>query len=129
VRRRFVLLGMLGIVGLFGMVSGGSAAALVSSSAALYSNFGASVVSSTSDAGAVGTRRFILENADDFKGGDLKGVAIDASGKVHAGLNLGAQPVTEVATIWSALPTKDGLLLGTGNDGKLLSFKDGKVTA
>ena len=78
---------------------------------------------------AVGTRRFMLENADDFKGGDLKGVAVDSSGRVRAGLNLGAQPITEATSIWSALPMKDGsLLLGTGNEGKLLSVQDGKVT-
>ena len=71
--------------------------------------------------GAVGTRTFELHKGDDFKGGDLKGVAVDSSGEVHAGFNLGHVPATDVASIWSALVQKDGsVLLGTGNDGKIL---------
>lgn len=81
------------------------------------------------DAGAVGTRRFILQNGDDYKGGDLKGVAVDSAGRVRAGLNLGAVPVTQATAIWSALDRKDGsILLGTGNDGKLLEVRGAKVT-
>jgi hypothetical protein len=34
---------------------------------------------------AVGTRRFVLDEGADFKGGDLEGVAIDAAGGVRAG--------------------------------------------
>jgi hypothetical protein len=75
---------------------------------------------------AVGTRRFELQRGKDFQGGDLKGVAIDSAGRVHAGLNLGAQPVSEAQSIWSALPRPDGsVLLGTGNDGKLLEVRGG----
>ena len=78
---------------------------------------------------AVGTRTFELDKGEDFKGGDLKGVAIDSSGKVRAGLSLGAHTVNDAATIWSVLPEKDGaFLLGTGNEGKLLRVKDGKVS-
>jgi len=70
---------------------------------------------------AVGTRTFELRKGDDFKGGDLKGVAVDSSGSVHAGFNLGQVPTTDVASIWSALVQKDGsVLLGTGNEGKIL---------
>lgn len=75
---------------------------------------------------AVGTRRFELSKGKDFEGGDLKGVAIDSAGRVHAGLNLGALPVADAQAIWSALPRPDGsLLLGTGNEGKLLEVKGG----
>ncbi|MCC6664870.1 MAG: fibronectin type III domain-containing protein [Polyangiaceae bacterium] len=82
-----------------------------------------------SDAQAVGTRTFQLDKGEDFKGGDLKGVAVDASGKVRAGLSLGASAVNEASAIWAALPEKDGaVLLGTGNEGKLLRLKDGKVS-
>ncbi len=77
-------------------------------------------------AGAVGTRRFVLEKEADFKGGDLKGVAVDSRGAVRAGLNLGSVPVTEASSIWAALPQKDGsVLLGTGNEGKLVEVRGG----
>jgi outer membrane protein assembly factor BamB len=81
------------------------------------------------DASAVGTRRFVLQNAEDFKGGDLEGVAIDSSGRVHAGLSLGAIPVTDASAIWSALLLGDGsVLLGTGNEGKLLRVRGQTVS-
>lgn len=77
---------------------------------------------------AVGTRRFELQKGKDFQGGDLKGVAIDSGGRVHAGLNLGAVPLADAQAIWSALPRPDGsVLLGTGNEGKLLEVRGGTV--
>jgi hypothetical protein len=80
-------------------------------------------------AAAVGTRRFSLEKSSDFKGGDLKGVSVDSAGHVRAGFNLGAVPVSQGTSIWSALPLHDGsLLLGTGNEGKLLKFAGGSVS-
>jgi hypothetical protein len=80
-------------------------------------------------AAAVGTRRFVLDEASEFKGGDLKGVALDSAGHVRAGLSLGAVPATLANSVWSALPMADGsLLLGTGNEGKLLKLQGGTVT-
>ncbi len=80
-------------------------------------------------ASAVGTRTFVLDQGEEFKGGDLKGVAVDTSGKVRAGFNLGSTPIKEGQVIWSALTQSDGsMLLGTGNEGKLLRVKDGKVS-
>ncbi|HMJ12401.1 MAG TPA: hypothetical protein VK524_13345, partial [Polyangiaceae bacterium] len=80
-------------------------------------------------AAAVGTRRFILQNGDDYKGGDLKGVAVDSAGRVRAGLNLGAVPISQANVIWSALDRRDGsTLLGTGNEGKLLEARGPKIT-
>src|SRR3954464_3849008 len=80
-------------------------------------------------AAAVGTRRFSLEKASDFKGGDLKGVAVDSAGHVRAGFNLGSVPVLQGTAIWSALAMRDGsVLLGTGNEGKLLKLSGGAVT-
>ncbi len=79
-------------------------------------------------ASAVGTRHWVLERAEDFKGGDLKGVAIDSSGKVKSGFDLGRIPVDGESVIWSALPRPDGsILLGTANQGHLLELKDGQV--
>ena len=80
-------------------------------------------------AAAVGTRRFVLDEAAEFKGGDLKGVALDSAGHVRAGLSLGAVPATDANSVWSALPmADDSLLLGTGNEGKLLKLQGGAVT-
>lgn len=79
-------------------------------------------------AGAVGTRTFELHKGDDFKGGDLKGVAVDSSGEVRAGFNLGNAPATDATAIWSALAQRDGsVLLGTGNEGRILSFDGATV--
>jgi len=80
-------------------------------------------------AAAVGTRRFVLDDTSELKGGDLKGVALDSDGHVRAGFSLGAVPATQVTSVWSALPMPDGsLLLGTGNEGKLLKLQGGNVT-
>jgi hypothetical protein len=88
-----------------------------------------SVVLLAASASAVGTRRFTLDKEADFKGGDLKGVAVDSRGSVRAGLDLGALPIAQASSIWSALPQKDGsVLLGTGNEGKLLKVQGGAVS-
>jgi hypothetical protein len=80
-------------------------------------------------AAAVGTRRFVLDETSELKGGDLKGVALDSQGHVRAGFGLGAVPATPATTVWSALPQADGsLLLGTGNEGKLLKLQNGNVS-
>jgi hypothetical protein len=79
--------------------------------------------------GAVGTRRFVLDSGDDFSGGDLKGVAVDSVGRVRAGFDLGSIPISQGTSIWSILPMPDGsLLVGTGDEGKLLSVKGARVT-
>jgi len=93
-----------------------------------YSLLGTSLVLAA-HASAVGTRRFSLEKASDFKGGDLKGVAVDSAGHVRAGFNLGSVPVLQGTAIWAALPLRDGsVLLGTGNEGKLLKLQGGAVS-
>jgi hypothetical protein len=90
---------------------------------------GCALIFAAAQASAVGTRRFVLDKAADFKGGDLKGVAVDSAGQVRAGLNLGALPISQGNAIWSALPLADGsLLLGTGNEGKLLKVQNGAVS-
>lgn len=81
-------------------------------------------------AGAVGTRRFVLEQGADFKGGDLKGVAVDSSGFVRAGFELNHVPLEKVPVIWSVLARDDRtLLLGTGHDGKLLEYRGDRVVS
>ncbi len=94
---------------------------------ALLSGLALAGLSST--ASAVGTRTFDLGTKADFEGGDLKGVAIDSAGRVRAGLNLGKVGIEGADTVWSALVQKDGtLLLGTGNEGKLIALKGAKTT-
>lgn len=89
-------------------------------------SFGLAALVCASRAGAVGTRHFLLDKGADFKGGDLKGVAVDSAGGVRAGLTLSAAPVANASTIWAALPQRDGsLLLGTGNEGKLIRLAQG----
>jgi len=93
-----------------------------------YSLLGAGLLAAA-QASAVGTRRFSLSKSADFKGGDLKGVAVDAAGHVRAGFNLGSVPVSQGNAIWAALPLRDGsVLLGTGNEGKLLKLSGGAVS-
>jgi hypothetical protein len=76
---------------------------------------------------AVGTRHFVLKSGKDFEGGDLSGVAVDSTGKLRAGLNLGSTPVDDASTVWAALQLKDGaVLLATGNEGKLFKVQNGK---
>jgi hypothetical protein len=87
------------------------------------------LVLAAAHAAAVGTRRFVLDEASEFKGGDLKGVALDSAGHVRAGLSLASLPATPATTVWAALALPDGsLLLGTGNEGKLLKVAGGAVS-
>jgi len=87
------------------------------------------LVLAAAHAAAVGTRRFVLDDTSEFKGGDLKGVALDSEGHVRAGFSLGSVPASQATAVWAALPMPDGsLLLGTGNEGKLLKVAGGTVT-
>ncbi len=82
----------------------------------LGSSLAAAAVLVALSAHAVGTRHFLLDKGPDFKGGDLKGVAVDSAGGVRAGLTLSASPVASAATIWAVLAQRDGsFLIGTGN--------------
>jgi len=87
-------------------------------------------LSLASSASAVGTRRFVLEQGSDFKGGDLAGVAIDSSGRVRAGFELGHVTLDQAPVIWCALARDDkSILLGTGQEGKLLEYRGDHVVA
>ncbi len=78
-------------------------------------------------AAAVGTRTFHLSSIEDFKGGDLTGVSIDATGTLFAGLHLGSTPITDATAVWSSALLGDGaVLLGTGNEGKVFRVQGGQ---
>jgi hypothetical protein len=95
----------------------------------LGATLGLSVFVSASPAAAVGTRRFVLEQGSDFKGGDLTGVAVDSSGRVRVGFDLLHINVEQAPVIWSVLPREDkSYLLGTGQEGKVFEFRGGRVT-
>jgi hypothetical protein len=77
---------------------------------------------------AVGTRTFELNSLDELSGGDLKGTTVDSLGRVRAGLDLGALPLGDATSIWSALVQNDGsILVGTGNTGKILRVNNAQV--
>ena len=72
------------------------------------------------DAGAVGTRTFVLDTLDKMSGGDLKGVSVSSDGTVRAGLTLGSAPVPEATTVFAAVTLADGsTLIGTSPNGKV----------
>src|SRR6185295_7292320 len=78
---------------------------------------------------AVGTRTFELNTLDELSGGDLKGTTVDSLGRVRAGFDLGALPLGEATSIWSALVEPGGgVLLGTGNTGKIFRASGAQVT-
>ena len=101
---------------------------LAALSLAFGAALGLSVLLLATTANAVGTRRFVLEQGADFKGGDLTGVAVDSSGKVRAGFDLSHVNIEQAPVIWSVLAREDkSLLLGTGQEGKVLEFRGGRV--
>ena len=80
------------------------------------------------DAAAVGTRSFVLDSLDSFEGGDLAGVSIASDGSVRAGWTLGAAPIADASSVWSAIVTGDSALLGTGTGGRIYQVKGGTVS-
>lgn len=81
---------------------------------------GAAALSLSTDAGAVGTRTFVLDSIDKLSGGDLKGVAVSSDGAVHAGFTLGNAPIPDNASTFSALTLADGTtLVGTSPNGRV----------
>jgi hypothetical protein len=76
---------------------------------------------------AVGTRHFVIETGSDFESGELEGVAVDSTGFLRAGFDLGSIEMPDAETVWASLEVDGGLLLATGNEGKLFELKAGKV--
>lgn len=81
------------------------------------------------EAHAVGTRNFVLDSYKSFDGGDLEGVAIASDGSVRASWTLGAAPIADASSVWSAAALDDGrVVLGTGSGGRLYVVQGGNVT-
>lgn len=88
--------------------------------------FGA-LLAVVSPALAVGTRYFVLETAKDFGEGEARGVFVDSKGNLRPGFRLTSSALTDAAHVWAALPTAEGVLLATGNEGQLLRYQAGKA--
>lgn len=89
----------------------------------------AATLLTASSALAVGTRQFHMDSLDDLSGGTLEGVALDSRGTIRPGLDLGKIPMTDAQTTWSSVLAGDGsILVGTGNEGKILRVANGQVS-
>lgn len=81
------------------------------------------------DAGAVGTRTFVLDSLEKMTGGDLKGVSVSSDGTVRAGFTLGSAPVPDATTVFAATPLSDGsTLIGTSPSGKVYKATGDAIT-
>jgi len=88
----------------------------------------AALCGSETDALAVGTRTFDLSTSDDLSSGDLTGVAVDSRGQVRPGFALGKTPVNDAQSAWGSVLMPDGaILIGTGNEGKIIRVNGGTV--
>ncbi|MBK6519188.1 MAG: hypothetical protein IPG04_34885 [Polyangiaceae bacterium] len=88
----------------------------------------ASALATTRDAAAVGTRTFDLATIDDLGAGDLTNVSVDSRGQVRPGLAYGKTAVSDAQTAWGSVLLPDGsILLGTGNEGKIIRVAGGQV--
>lgn len=76
---------------------------------------------------AVGTRHFVIETGSDFEKGEFEGVAVDSTGYLRTGFDLGSIELSDAETLWASLEVDGALLLATGNEGKLFELKAGKV--
>src|SRR5688572_7385764 len=86
-------------------------------------------LSSTNDAGAVGTRTFTLDTLEKLSGGDLKGVAVSSDGAVRAGFTLGNAPVSDASATFAGLALADGsALIGTSPNGKVFKVAGDAVS-
>ena len=83
----------------------------------------------TGDAGAVGTRTFVLDTLDKMSGGDLKGVSVGSDGTVRAGFTLGSAPIPDATTVFAATTLTDGsTLIGTSPNGKVYKAVGDTIT-
>lgn len=76
-------------------------------------------------ASAVGTRHFVLETEKDFAAGKLEAVAVDSTGNVRPGLETARTDIVGAVSAWDALEVDGGLLVATGNEGKLVKLSQG----
>ena len=74
-----------------------------------------------STAGAVTTRRFTLDSAEDFEAGTSEGASILSTGELVAGANAARVELADVALVYSiARGPRGRVYVGTGQGGKVL---------
>lgn len=72
------------------------------------------------------TRSFVLDTPSSLNEGKLDGTAVESDGTIRAGVQTRRTELPGVPTAKSLLTLPDGsALVGTGNDGKIFSVKDG----
>src|SRR5690606_11688863 len=70
-------------------------------------------------------RHFVLETEKDFAAGKLEAVAVDSTGNVRPGLETARTDIVGADSAWDALEVDGGLLVATGNEGKLVKLSQG----
>ncbi|HJL15295.1 MAG TPA: hypothetical protein RMH99_06555 [Sandaracinaceae bacterium LLY-WYZ-13_1] len=78
-----------------------------------------------SEAGAVSTERFVLDDAESLAAGDLIRTAVHSDGRVTAGVELARLALPDdVPVIYSLVRASDGTVyLGTGNEGRIYRLR------
>jgi sugar lactone lactonase YvrE len=85
------------------------------------------VMASVAVAGS--TRSFVIDDDGAFGKGELDGTSVYSSGSVRLGASTERVDIAGSPVAWSALRRPDGsVLLGTGNDGKILRVDGKKVS-
>lgn len=75
------------------------------------------------------TRSFVIDDDDAFGKGELDGTSVYSSGDLRLGASTERVDIAGSPVAWSALRRPDGsVLLGTGNDGKILRVDGKKVS-
>ena len=79
-------------------------------------------------AGALGTTLWRVDSVEQLEQGELEDVTVSSLGEVALGRSASRVPLEDVALVWSLAEEPDGaVLLGTGNNGKLLRLRGTKV--
>lgn len=81
------------------------------------------LASASSAAYAVSTRYFTADTETQFSAGELEGTAAYSHGVVRPGHSKERVELKDTALAWSMLRLGDSVLVGTGNDGKVLRIQ------
>jgi len=85
------------------------------------------VISTSATVAALGTRSFVLDNADAFFAGELDGAAVHSDGSVRAGAATERTALENVPLAYSMVQRAGATFIGTGTDGAVYRV-DGRKT-
>ncbi len=85
------------------------------------------VISMSATVAALGTRSFVLDNADAFFAGELDGAAVHSDGSVRAGAATERTALENVPLAYSMVQRAGATFIGTGTDGAVYRV-DGRKT-